>query len=124
MNKNLKECPDYAINHDNSYKSSSCKSELISYKHPVFEFEKQGSGSNNLGYGARGLLRLLNEYKKDEAYNLIDGRIPLDYKEIQTELDCSAEDMESYFKELEGRNLVTRCVARFVRINEQKEGEK
>ena len=122
MNKDLRDCAGYSISYDDDNKSGR-KSELISYKHPVFEFEEQGGGYNDIGYGAKGLLRLLNEYKKDEAYNLIDGFTPLDYKEIQAELDCSTEDIESYFKELEGCNLVARCVARFVRINEQNEGK-
>ncbi len=95
-----------------------------SYKLPTFEFEKQDSWDSDLSYGAKFLLRLLNEYKNDEAYNLIEGFIPLDYKELQTELNCSVEDIESYFKELERNKSVSRCTARFICVNEQKGGAK
>ena len=94
--------------------------EAVTYKLPTFEFEKQDNGKGNLSYGAKSLLRLLNEYNRDEAYNLIEGFIPLDYKELEAELNCSVEDIESYFKELEGDKLISRCVARFVCINKQK----
>jgi DNA-binding Lrp family transcriptional regulator len=98
--------------------------EAVTYKLPTFEFEKQSNDESNLSYEAKSLLILLNAYKNDEAYNLIDGFIPFDFDEIKRVLNYSAEDIESRFRELEGRKLISRCTARFVCVHEQERGAK
>lgn len=87
------------------------------YKKPVFEYQEYHE-NYYLSKGARKLLALLNKYRKEEKYNLIDGFIPLDYREIQADLRCSIEEIKNYFRELERYDLVSRCVARFICIKE------
>jgi hypothetical protein len=112
------------VNMDEELNNNDKPMEAVTYKLPTFEFEKQNNDENGLSYEADKLLRLLNEYNNDEAYNLIDGFIPLDYKEIQAALSYTNEYLENSFKELERNKLISRFTARFVCVNEQKRGAK